>query len=202
LLDYPVRWVLASLGVRVELGQWADLRHTTPRPTTLTERARVALKLYPAQLLLVHRDAERLSGKDRLHEVRRALQAVTDRYVAIIPVRMTEAWLLHDPAAIRRASGNPNGTTPLALPEPADVERVADPKGVLLDALLAASDLAGARRQRRRKDFPAMRTRTAELISDFGPLTNVPSFQAVVAALESALIDLGHLSRPVINAYD
>ncbi|MCL2723608.1 MAG: hypothetical protein FWD69_04140 [Polyangiaceae bacterium] len=106
---------------------------------------------------------------------------------------MTEAWFLHDHAAIRRASGNPNGTTRLMLPESADVEREPDPKKTLLTALLDASELAGTRRQKRKKDFPTMRARTAELISDFAPLTGVLSFQSFIASLKSALIKLGHL---------
>ena len=196
LLDFPVRWALTALGVGVEFGQWADLRRKTPRPTTLTDRARAALELYPAELLLVHRDAETAPLEDRLDEVRRGVELVTSRYVAVVPVRMTEAWLLHDHAAIRRASGNPNGKADLALPDPAEVERDPDPKHTLLSALLDASELAGARRQKRKKEFPTMRARTAELIADFAPLSNVPAFQAFVAALQSALLVLGHLKSP------
>jgi len=43
---------------------------------------------------------------NRVREIR---EAVTHPHVALVPVRMTEAWFLHDEEAIRRASGNPNG---------------------------------------------------------------------------------------------
>ncbi len=191
LLDYPVRWALARFGVGVELGQWADLRHAAPRPVTLTERARAALELYPAELLFVHRDAEKTALATRIDEVRSGVQAISNLHVAIVPVRMTEAWLLHDAAAIRRASGNPNGTVALSLPPPADVESVVDPKSTLETALLTASELNGRRRQKRRAEFPQMRARTAELISDFAPLQATPSFSTFLSALEAALVSLG-----------
>jgi hypothetical protein len=153
LLEYPIRWALASMGVGIELGQWADLRHARPRPSTLTERARIALELYPAQLLLVHRDSEREPLDVRLAEIRTAVASVTDRYVAVVPVRMTEAWLLHDEEAIRRASGNPNGTVVLALPAVTQVEAAPDPKSVLYEALLNASELSGRRRENAKRSF-------------------------------------------------
>ncbi len=193
LLDHPIRWALASMGVGVELGQWADLRFANPRPSTLTERARVALELYPAQLLLVHRDAEKQPFKTRLQEIVHAVAEVASSYVAVVPIRMTEAWLIHDEQAIRRASGNPNGTVTLELPPASRAEHDPDPKSTLERALLDASELSGQRRKKKRAEFPQMRARTAELIEDFEPLKTVPAFKAFLSALKSALVDLGHL---------
>lgn len=193
LLDYPIRWALRKMGVGVEFGQWADLRYAKPRPMSLGERARVALQLYPAQLLLVHRDAEREPLDARLSEIRAAVASVTKHYVAVVPVRMTEAWLLHDGQAIRHASGNPNGKGALTLPRPSTVERAPDPKSILEHALLDASELTGRRRDKRQRDFPQMRARTAELITDFEPLREAPAFRAFLTELRLALVDLGHL---------
>jgi hypothetical protein len=193
LLDYPLRWVLSELGVRLELGQWADLRRVSPKPRTLTDRARAALDLYPAQLLVVHRDAEAAPHADRVAEIADAVRAVAAHHVAVVPVRMTEAWLLHDVAAIRRASGNPHGSVALSLPTPANVEAVPNPKETLETALLTASELTGRRRQRRKADFPRMRERTAELITGFSELHVTPAFASFVSALRSALVGLRHL---------
>jgi hypothetical protein len=195
LLDQPIRWALSKLGVSVELGQWADLRMARPRPQSLTDRARLALELYPSELLFVHRDAENASIRDRIAEVRAAVRAVAKQHVAIVPVRMTEAWLLHDEGAIRRASGNPNGAGALSLPSPSKVESVADPKLTLETALLTASELTGRRRQKRKAEFPQMRARTAELITDFAPLEVTSAFTAFFSALKSALVDLGRLEE-------
>lgn len=193
LLEYPIRWALSSLGVRLELGQWADLRYTSPKPATLRERACAALELYPAQLLVVHRDAESEPHSARLAEIQSAVTGIADRYIAIVPVRMTESWFLHDEQAIRRASGNPNGGVPLNLPTASTIESLPDPKSVLEKSLLDASDLPGRRREKKKREFPQMRARTAELITTFAPLAGVPAFKAFLTALKSALVDLGHL---------
>lgn len=191
LLEFPVRWALEKFGVSVELGQWADLRRVGLAHEPLGDRARAALEYYPAELLLVHRDAENVSHEVRVEEIRRAVRDVTDRYVAIVPVRMTESWLLHDEKAIRRASGNPNGVASLEVPPPSRVESDVDPKATLERALLTASELTGRRRQRRRAEFPQMRARTAELITDYEPLRVTPAFSAFLVALRAALTALG-----------
>lgn len=122
-----------------------------------------------------------------------AVAKVASSYVAVVPIRMTEAWMIHDKQAIRRASGNPNGTVTLKLPPASRAEHDPDPKSTLERALLDASELTGRRREKKKTEFPQMRARTAELIEDFGPLKTVPAFKAFLTALKSALIELGHL---------
>jgi len=192
LLKYPVRWALRTLGVPVELSQWADLRQIRSQPSTQYQRVLASLNLYPADLLIFHRDADGAGFLQRVDEIRRAMGSLTQAYVAAIPVRMTEAWLLHDEAAIRRASGNPNGTSQLALPPPARVEQDTNPKATLRTALLQASELRGARRSRKERDFGTMRTRTAELIEDFGALRQAPAFANFLATLDEAVDGLGY----------
>ena len=53
------------------------------------------------------------------------------RVVCVVPVRMQEAWLLIDEAALRRAAGDPNGTQPLAMPDVQRLEELADPKQLI-----------------------------------------------------------------------
>lgn len=192
LLLHPIRWALRSMHVAVETGRWADLSRARPKPRSLRERVRLALDLYPAEMLFLHRDAEGIAWEARAAEARAAADHA-GHFVAVIPVRMTEAWLLHDEAAIRRASGNPNGTVPLSLPLPARVEGDPDPKATLLAALLDASELQGRRRQKKRATFGEMRARTAELIADFGPLRAAPAFDRFLCDLEASLIALGQL---------
>ena len=61
-------------------------------------------------LLFVHRYADR-GAPARFGEIANAVAAVRDapRWVGVVPVRMTEAWLVLDEEAIRRAVGRPNG---------------------------------------------------------------------------------------------
>lgn len=98
-------------------------------------------------VVFLHRDAE-AQGSDRRHkEIRIAVEALSmgPPVVPLVPVRMTEAWLLLDEAAIRRVAGRPSGRRPLNLPRPVDIERVPDPKHLLADCLAEASELSGRR---------------------------------------------------------
>jgi len=88
---------------------------------------------------------------------------------------MTEAWLLIDESAIREASGNPNGRTPLALPRTRDLEKLPDPKELLYELLRQASELSGRRLAKFKPDECVHRL--AELIDDFSPLCGLPAFK-------------------------
>lgn len=107
-------------------------------------------------LLFVHRDANNAGADARQREIDLAVAAALNapRFVAVIPVRMTEAWLLLEETAIRKVVGNPNGRVPLDLPTPREAERRPDAKQILNDALLAASETTGRRRKRIRRDSP------------------------------------------------
>jgi hypothetical protein len=184
-----LRWLLGQHSTTPFEQSWADLRRWPRRPVKLAGRVDAALDLYPCDLLVVHRDAEREPPENRLREI---VEATRDRampVVCAVPVRMTEAWLLFDEAAIRRAAGCPNGTMPLNLPALKNAESVADPKEVLHEALTVASNLSGRRRKQLHPDI----RRLADLIDDFSPLRIVRSFHAFEEALREALRTLGLL---------
>lgn len=146
--------------------------------STLGDRIQRALREYPCDVLFVHHDAEREPLQKRLEEIRRAVAAVgTATYVPVVPVRMTEAWLLIEEGAIRRAAGNPNGEASLPLPKVASLETVADPKTLLLNCLMRASEKTGRRLKQFERDLSDRVQRVAELISDFSPLRQLPAFR-------------------------
>jgi len=192
LLDYPIKWALRREEVRIDKAQWADLTSLRAKPVGLAARVRAALDLYPAHLLFVHRDAEAAPLGVRREEILEAVTGISSEHVAVVPVRMTEAWFLHDEAAIRSASGNPKGTVSLRLPKPTEVEGLSDPKKTLFDQLLTASEQAGRRRQKltRPTQLAAMRARAAELVGDYSVLLNVPAFDAFLCDLRRALAEL------------
>lgn len=158
----------------------------------MPQRVADACRLYPCDLLFVHRDAELAAHVDRVAEIRKALDAAGTRipHVCIVPVRMAEAWLLHDERAIRKAASNPNGRAALQLPAPGRAESEADPKARLREALLSAAEVTGRRRKRLQRDFGVMRLRVAELIEDFSPLRQLPAFQAFERELREVLAAL------------
>jgi hypothetical protein len=102
---------------------------------------------------------------------------------------MQEAWFLFDEAAIREAAGNPNGAQQLEMPSLQVIEKIPDPKEILLGLLKDASGLSG----RRLKSFDARAHvhRLAQVIEDYSPLLLVPAFNALDAELKKILIANG-----------
>ena len=109
------------------------------------------------------------------------------RVVCVVPVRMQEAWLLIDEAALRKAAGNPNGTQPLAMPDGQKLEALADPKQHLRDLLRQASGLRG--RRLKRFNWRSSAHRVAEMIGDFGPLYKLAAFRRLAAEVERSVRD-------------
>jgi hypothetical protein len=168
---------------------WADLRRLPKPPKTLSSRIISSLDLYPCDLLFIHRDAEKQPRSFRVAEIQEAMEKAGESLfvpiVCVVPVRMQEAWLLFDEAALRRASGNPRGRQPLQLPDLARVEQMPDPKNELYSLLQTASGLTG----RRLKDFPVRERaqRVAELLDDFTSLRVLSAFSELEAELEQVI---------------
>jgi hypothetical protein len=96
---------------------------------------------------------------------------------------MTEAWLLIDEEALRRAAGNPNGRTPLKLPSITQLENIPNPKDELHRLLKDASELTG--RRLRQFNVQERARRLADLIEDFSPLRKLSAFQELEAAVST-----------------
>ena len=184
-------WLLRqSCGAIPIQAEFADLRRLSPSPRKLSERIDRSVELYPCDLLFVHRDAESAPIEKREAEIRKALKesSVEEsvRVVCVVPVRMQEAWLLIDEAALRRAAGNPNGTQSLAMPEVQKLEELADPKQLIRELLRQASGLRGRRLER--FNWRSSAHRVAEMIDDFSILYRLAAFQRLAAAVERVAI--------------
>ena len=160
------------------------------QPKNLADKIAKAIDLYPCELLFVHRDAEGASPEMRREEIRTALDSIGNsqsrpRHVCVVPVKMSEAWLLFDETAIRKAAGNPNGAITLSLPLPRRVENLPDPKEILFGLIRSASELSG-RRLRNLSESRA-RVRLAELIDDFSPLRQLAGFNTFEADVKATL---------------
>ena len=188
VLVHPLRWLLGTLTAdRFDL-RVVDLRHRPSRPRTVVERVDAAFAEGTVDLLFVHRDAEAQDPQLRHDEVAAALGGRSG--VAVVPVRMTESWLLHDEAAIRTAAERPAGREALALPKLQDVESRPDPKALLFAAIEAARGQVPARRRRQFNVREAVH-RVAELIDDWSPLRPLPAFRRLEADTRTALATLG-----------
>jgi hypothetical protein len=185
-----IEWLFQDLGIVSPIqGEWADLSNIQSK--VLSERIGHALDRFPCDLLFVHRDAENQPRQMRLDEIQKAvnqLQKTVDEYngtpfdvvlnhIPVIPIRMTEAWLLISEDAIRAAAMNRNGSIPLNMPPIQRLEDLPDPKQKLHEILRIASE----KKRRRLKEFnPRLSAReiTREII-DFSPLRKLSSFRAL-----------------------
>ena len=126
-----------------------------------------------AMLIFVHRDAETLTLEERLEEF-----VAVDRgdVIPVVPVRMSESWLLCDGTAIAKAAGSPSSHVP--VPAVAQIENIADPKDRLDDLLFGAAGApAGRRGKIFKRSIAQRRVSVAEYISDYSALENLPAFR-------------------------
>jgi hypothetical protein len=176
-------------GIQLAEGVRAEFWRLPEPPRSLEDRILKGIELFPCEALFIHRDAENESPILRDLQIRAAVLEAAKKgcpipAVAIVPVRMLEAWLIFDERAIRQAAGNPNGTTPLNLPALKRMEDRPYPKDDLRDALKTASELAG----RRLKKFNTAQAfwRVVDFLEDFSPLRQLPAFVAFESAVRSA----------------
>lgn len=180
-------WSLKRLNLSTVVAQWADFTRIRRQPDQ-ESRIKIALDLYPCEILFVHRDAEGQSPQLRREEIVRVVGKFSARHVPVVPVRMTEAWLLASEAAIRCAAGNPNGKENLDLPEIKRLEDLPDPKRALHDALSTASGL----NVRRRAALPLHQKvrRIPDYIDDFSCLNALPAFRMLQEDIRQAAVGL------------
>lgn len=189
IIDWTIRQHTPNLVIQ---SQWADFSYLNEPPpvSRLPGRIHKALQLFPCDWLIIHRDSERQSLSERYEEIMEAWREMEHQYgrqkaVGIVPVRMTEAWLLFDTAAIRLASGNPSGKQRLMPPALHRMEDVPDPKQTLHHLLREASGLSGRRLQK--LNVARAVQLVANNIQDFTPLRQLSAYQAFDAAIQNAV---------------
>ena len=139
------------------------------------------LRIYDpsAMVIFVHRDSETSTLQERLKEFDRVTRP---NVVPVIPVQMSEAWILFDGPAVAKAAGSPAAEVP--VPGIAEIERIANPKERLNELLFRAAGSPGGRRGRNfRRSIANRRVSVAEYIADYSPLENVPAFRRFQGAL-------------------
>ena len=173
--------------------QFFDLAATSREVQSVVERITEAAAA--VDLVFVHADGGNDSDRVRRELFSPIDIAIRDRHraeelglVAVIPVRETEAWVLADADAIRRAFGTTRLYNELGLPVRArDVEHVRDPKEVMTQAHRAARGLRQGRRVNQK--YPAFLALIGEQI-DLTRLDQVPAFRQFARDLEDAVIQI------------
>lgn len=170
------------------------LLRNPPKLSDLEGRITTALTMAECDVLFVHRDAEKASWSERKAEIDKAWQRLRNKYpaqlvVCIIPIRMSEAWLMFDEAAIRKAAGNPQGVEPIQMPPPAKLDKVPDPKKELKAILRSVSGLKG--RNLIKFDESRAIHLVAEFTNDFSFLRQQKAFRAFEEDLKTLSATFG-----------
>ena len=187
-------WVLAKVSpLQVDL-QWISGDVMGPA-RTLADKVMRAQVIGSFPLLFIHRDADAVDPEQRHEEI---AQAAGDRsFVAVVPIRMMETWLLADEPAIRVAAGRPSGNEPLGLPRTSQLETVSDPKSMLREALRLAHGATG--RRAKKFNHGAAVHRVAALVDDWTPLRKLSAFRRCESDTRAALGALGCALHPATS---
>ena len=174
----------------VEVGDVLPLDHAENlQGAARAERiAQAAQDAAPAwNILFVHADADGDAGRALRERIVPGLELVRGQGrrrtegVAVLPVRMTESWVLADSDALRAVFGTTLDDAALGLTlHGAALDRLADPK-LTLDAAFAATRPTG-----RRAGATALLNALGEQVA-LGQLRTLPSFRALEADLDTAL---------------
>ncbi len=169
------------------------------RSERLLEASRRA---YGYHLLVIHADAdypepdralrERIQpGLEAIGEAAKSDTRLNDRCVALIPVQMTEAWMLADPQALIQVIGATRTAEEMGIPTRAvQVESLPNPKQTLQQSIQQA--ISDRPRRRRRIQLSEIHEPLARQIS-LERLQGVPAYQTFIRDLTVALKDLHFL---------
>jgi hypothetical protein len=191
--DEPVATHVAALarkaGVELDVVVPNFARLNSPPGRTVRGRLDRLLEIDSNfDLIIVHRDAEAQEPSSRVLEIQTACGAAEVDWpqIPVVPVRMTEAWLLLDEASIRLVAGTPTGRAPLNLPDVDRLESVPDPKAMLQDVLQRACGLRGRRLREFKRDFPEQRRQLLERLDRGGPIRSLSAWQQLETATREA----------------
>ena len=187
ILDWVIRQHSTNVPPLVRFG---DLRKLPNPPKSLKERIQIVLKYYPCDILFIHRDAEKDTIQARENEISEACHDLKNatfgrNTIAVVPVRMTEAWLLFDVESIKIAADNPNYRGNLSLPSLQRIEKLPNPKATLYGLIKSASNLRG--RKLAKLKVPERVHILADRIEDFSPLRQLPAFQKLEEDIKTTL---------------
>lgn len=169
-----------------------DPRHLSAGGRTVEGRLRIVLAQdVDPDLVFIHRDAEAQGPEQRVAEVHAGATAAgvpLKKVVPVVPVRMTEAWLVLDEAEIRRVAGRPASSNVLGLPPIGTVETIPDPKALLQEALMKAGAPSGRRRRRQfERDFGQHRALLLQRLDLGGPINQLSAWQRLKGNIALAL---------------
>lgn len=161
------------------------------------EAARKATEI-GVMVLCVHADADNRTDTNVINNkilpsfqtVQKSHEKLCKNLVAIVPVQMTEAWMLADPELLKESIGTNKSIEDLKLQRrPQDI---ADPKQVIKDAIAIAFEDQTRRKRKRNVEIGELYLPIGQTI-DFNKLSELSSYQNFRNAVRSAYVSLGYL---------
>ena len=151
-----------------------------------------------AHVLCIHTDADDSSEDSALnHKITPAFKAVNEELgaicknlVPIVPVQMTEAWMLADKNILKEEIGTTRSDGDLQLPRLKSIEGISDPKGTIINAIRLAFE--NAPRKRRQPTISELYTPLSQKI-DLHKLSDLPSYAKFKASAKAALVKLNYI---------
>ena len=180
-------------GADEAMGMYPDFSRLDLTDKSVSEKVAAALRLEPnANLIFIHRDADAPDPEPRYDDIHAHMKKVetTIKYVAVVRVQETEAWLLIDEAEIRSIAENPKGTNNLRLPRISRIERTANPKEILKTAIADASETSGKRLRKINKKFSNKRRQLLERIDIEGDIEKLSSWQRLRHDIDRVIKEL------------
>lgn len=175
--DAPLVSVLRAM--LIDAGAESAVGEAVPLTGTVKSKFQHLLRRSSTvDLVFVHRDADDQDPVPRYLEIADGATAGgwSGPLVCVVPIQTTEAWLLTSEKDIREVAGKRHGRAPLNLPEIGEIERVADPKGRLQEAYMAATETTGRRRRTAGQAFGQRRAALLERLDHNGHVRNLRSF--------------------------
>jgi hypothetical protein len=159
---------------------------------------RVLYRSSNLDVVFVHRDADSRDHLPRYTEIENGAAEAgwSGPFVCVVPVQMTEAWLLTSEEEIRIVAGRERGRATLGLPSLGEIERTSDPKSRLKDAYMAATETTGRRRKTAASSFGQRRVALLERLDISGKVAQLDSFARLRDDVQVLVADLAARVSP------
>ena len=187
-----IDWLLADLFPLIpKNGEFVNEGLLPAKTDGLAKAIIASVNAYPqSNVIFVHRDADNAGLNSRIDQVQSAIKEAQITYtsaIPVVPVRMTEAWLMVSETALRIASNNPNGKIKLGFPSIKQLEKLAKPKQKIEELIRNASELSGRRLRSLRVNQCKHRIPFYYEIDDFQSLRRLNSFREFESSVRKAI---------------
>jgi hypothetical protein len=124
-------------------------------------------------------------------EAVKQLENACTNLVAIVPVQMTESWLMADFELLKSKIGTTKSNSDLGLPIKTDhIEKIGNPKDVIINAIKIAQEETSKRR--RKVSISSIYSPISQELS-IEALLNLPSFNSFLVNVRNALRMLNYM---------